>query len=82
MGRAYDFAFRPILGDPEPGFGGGCDTRPHRAELFEARADPGSSSAAWQPFQLCEDHEGQLRTIDVGKLQPLGIPTRFRSPAR
>jgi hypothetical protein len=78
MGRAYDFAFRPTVGDPGPGFGGGCDTRPHRVELFSAAAEPADPQAAWQPFQVCEEHEEQLRTVDRGIVQKDRRPSRFR----
>jgi len=78
MGRAYDFAFRPAAGDPGPEFGGGCDTRPHRLELFAAGTDPTSAAAVWSPFSVCDEHEAQLRTID-GRLVTSGRqPSRFR----
>lgn len=79
MGAAFDFAYRPVLGDPEDGSGGPCDDRPHRVELFGASADVRSSSAEWRSFLLCPDHEGQLRAYDarwVGE----GHASRFRSP--
>ncbi len=77
MGRAYDFAFRPVIGDPDVGAGGPCDDRPHRVELFSATSDPRSAAAAWQAFSLCPEHEGQLRGYD-GRLPARGIPSRFR----
>jgi hypothetical protein len=79
MGRAYDFAFRPLLGDPDPGSGGGCDDRPHPVELYAADADPRSPSAAWQRFSLCPDHEAQLRRHETRLLEK-GVGTRFRTP--
>jgi hypothetical protein len=82
MGRAYDFAYRPTQGDPGPGFGGGCDTRPHRVELFAAGATPGGTDAAWQPFSLCDEHEQQLRTIDQESGRARGLPSRFRALSR
>jgi hypothetical protein len=80
MGRAYDFALRPTLGDPGPGFGGGCDTRPHRVEMWAASADPSSASSAWQPFGLCEEHEHQLRGLDARAIQERHATSRFRAP--
>ncbi len=81
MGRAYDFAFRPVIGDPDVGAGGPCDDRPHRVELFAAGSDPRAAEAAWQAFSLCPEHEAQLRGYD-GRLPARGIPSRFRgSPA-
>lgn len=64
MGAAYDFAYRPALGDPTLGSGGPCDDRPHRVELFAADADPTRPDAAWRPFSLCPEHEAQLRSHD------------------
>ena len=78
MGRAYDYAFRPTLGDPEAGFGGGCDTRPHRVELWSAAADPGVPASSWQPFGLCDEHEQQLRTIDARAVRDGRSASRFR----
>jgi len=78
MGVAYDFAFRPIVGDPDGGSGGPCDDRPHRVELFGATASVGPKSAEWRPFQLCPDHENQLRGYDA-RLVDRGLPSRFRS---
>ena len=78
MGRAYDFAFRPVVGDPTPGDGGPCDDRPHRIELFEARADRASAEAAWQPFSVCPEHETQLRRYDA-RLRQGGLESRFRT---
>jgi hypothetical protein len=78
MGRAYDFAFRPLVGDADTGAGGPCDDHPHAVELFAATTDPASSSAVWQRFSLCPEHESQLRGYDR-RLSPKGIPSRFRS---
>jgi hypothetical protein len=77
MGAAYDYAFRPVVGDAEPGLGGPCDDRPHRVELFSATTDPRSPSAEWQPFVLCPDHEAQLRRCDE-RLRATGRESRFR----
>jgi hypothetical protein len=65
MGRAYDFAFRPTLGDPEAGSGGPCDDRPHPVELLGAQADRRSPTAMWRTFGLCPEHEAQLRRFDA-----------------
>ncbi|MGA7476094.1 MAG: hypothetical protein WBW47_02610 [Thermoplasmata archaeon] len=80
MGRAYDFAFRPITGDPETEDGGPCDDRPHRIELYAAGADRASAADAWQAFSVCPEHESQLRRYDE-RLRQRGVPPRFRSPA-
>ena len=61
MGAAYDFGFRPVVGDPVPGSGGPCDDRPHRVTLFAALTDVVSPSAEWRTFSLCPVHELQLR---------------------
>lgn len=83
MGRAYDFAFRPLVGEAETGSGGPCDTRPHRVEMFAAAADPASATAPWQSFSLCDEHESQLRSVDERLLRPRGAPSRFRpAPVR
>lgn len=79
MGRAYDFAFRPIVGDPDTGAGGPCDDRPHRVELYAAGADPRSPDAEWRGFLLCPEHEDQLRRYDQ-RLPARGTSTRFRAP--
>lgn len=78
MGRAYDFAFRPSVGDPDVGAGGGCDDRPHRVELYAAATDPASPAAVWQAFSLCPEHEHQLRQYDT-RLVARGQAARFRS---
>ena len=78
MGQAYDFAFRPIVGEPATGDGGGCDDRPHRIELFAAGADPASPGADWQAFSVCPEHESQLRRYDE-RLRERGTAPRFRS---
>lgn len=80
MGRAYDFAYRSTVGDPEVGDGGACDDRPHRIELFAAAADRAKPDADWQAFAVCPDHEAQLRRYD-DRLAPQGIAPRFRSAA-
>jgi hypothetical protein len=79
MGKAYDFAFRPHIGDADTGAGGACDDRPHRVELYAATTEPTSDAAAWQSFSLCPEHEDQLRKYD-DRLRPQGIPSRFRTP--
>ncbi|HYB77650.1 MAG TPA: hypothetical protein VEE83_03085 [Thermoplasmata archaeon] len=78
MGRAYDFAFRPIVGEPAVGDGGPCDDRPHRIELFAAGADRSARDADWQAFSVCPEHESQLRRYDE-RLRGQGRPPRFRS---
>ena len=80
MGSAYDYAFRPVVGDPDPGTGGPCDDRPHRVELFSATADPRAASAEWRGFSLCPDHESQLARYDA-RIQSAGAPSRFRRAA-
>ena len=78
MGSAYDFAYRPTVGDPETGDGGGCDDRSHRIELYAAEADRSLSDATWRAFSVCPEHESQLRRYDE-RLQRQGIPPRFRA---
>jgi len=78
MGRAYDFAYRPVVGEPALEDGGGCDDRPHRVELFGANADRSRADAAWRPFELCPEHESQLRKYDV-QLAKRGTAPRFRT---
>ncbi|HXQ48689.1 MAG TPA: hypothetical protein VN842_02780 [Thermoplasmata archaeon] len=81
MGRAYDYSFRPVVGDPDVGSGGGCDEMPHRVEMFAAGTDPTSATAEWQPFGLCAEHESQLRGYDA-RVRARGMGSRFRaSPA-
>jgi hypothetical protein len=77
MGRAYDFAFRPHIGDADTGAGGPCDDRPHPVDLYSATTDPGSPTAVWQTFSLCPEHEEQLRKYDA-RLPSKGISSRFR----
>jgi hypothetical protein len=81
MGKAYDFAFRSYIGDPDPGAGGACDDRPTRVELYSATARPDAPDAEWRIFELCPEHENQLRAYDQ-RLRPLGVSTRFREPER
>ncbi|HTP56007.1 MAG TPA: hypothetical protein VML53_05000 [Thermoplasmata archaeon] len=76
MGAAYDFAFRPLLGEGDPTHGGGCDDRPHAVTLLSATADPAAASAARRSFALCPEHESQLRREDE-KLAGRGIVSRF-----
>jgi hypothetical protein len=78
MGRAYDFAFRPIVGDPETEDGGGCDDRPRPVELYSAEADRTRADATWQAFSVCPEHETQLRRYDE-RLRLRGASPRFRS---
>lgn len=78
MGKAYDFSFRPHVGDADTGAGGPCDDRPHRVDLYSATTDPSSTTAEWQSFSLCPEHEEQLRKYD-DRLAPHGVRTRFRS---
>jgi len=77
MGIAYDYAFRPLTGDPDPASGGGCDERPHRVELYAAGADPLSAPDDWRPFSLCTEHDSQLRQYDT-RVVGTGRPSRFR----
>jgi hypothetical protein len=76
MGKAYDFAFRPTLGDPELGSGGPCDDRPHPVELFGSGADPAAPAAPRRAFSLCPEHESQLRHHDA-LLNARGAASRF-----
>lgn len=64
MGRAYDYAYRPVLGEPAADSGGPCDDRPRLVELCSATADPGSAATTWRGFSLCPEHETQLRQGD------------------
>jgi hypothetical protein len=80
MGKAFEYSFRPLVGEPDPGSGGGCDERPHRVELYSAATDPRSATPEWRPFGLCAEHESQLRSYD-GRLPSRGLPSRFRVPA-
>ena len=80
MGRAYDFAFRPLLGDPLAEDGGGCDDRPRRIELYAPEADTTDRDAPWQAFAVCPEHESQLRRYDE-RLRRQGRAARFRSAA-
>jgi len=80
MGRAYDYAFRPLVGDPAPEDGGGCDDRPHRIELYAPEADAAAPDALWRAFAVCPEHESQLRRYDE-RLRQQGRAARFRSAA-
>ena len=77
MGAAYDFGFRPLVGDSAPGSGGPCDDRPRPVDLFSARSDVRSAAAEWRTFSLCPEHEDQLRQHDA-RLRATGRPSRFR----
>ncbi|MGC2033933.1 MAG: hypothetical protein WA761_00635 [Thermoplasmata archaeon] len=79
LGPAYDFAFRPLIGVPDPDSGGGCDDAPERVELFAAGTDPSVPSAAWTYFSLCPAHRDQLKRYDE-RLETKGLPSRFRTP--
>lgn len=79
MGAAYDFAFRPSIGDAEGGMGGGCDDRPHPVELFGAASDPKAPSDSRRSFALCPEHEAQLRAQDA-RLRGEGKASRFAPP--
>ena len=81
MGKAYDFSYRTYLGDPDAGFGGTCDDRPHRVEMYAATAQPDAPGAEWRAFSLCPEHEDQLLRFDE-RLKAQGIATRFRSSER
>ena len=81
MGRAYDYAYRPIVGEPAAEDGGGCDDRPHRLELFAATSDPAVPAADWRAFAVCPEHEAQLRHYDV-VLLGRGVAPRFRASVR
>src|SRR5208282_3594252 len=61
MGAAYDFAYRPTLGEPAAEDGGGCDDRPGHIELYAAGADRSRADASWRSFSVCPEHETQLR---------------------
>jgi len=74
MGTAYDWAYRPVLGEPDVGSGGPCDDRPHRVELASAASAEGGG-ASYRSFLLCPEHEAQLRSHD--RRHPGG--TRFRA---
>lgn len=78
LGPAYDFAFRPLVGDPDVDSGGGCDDHPHAVALFEANANPKDPSAVWMRFRLCPGHEEQLKRYDQ-RLVASGSPSRFRA---
>jgi hypothetical protein len=77
MGPAYDFAFRPVVGDADTGAGGPCDDHPRRVDLFAAAAVPAPDGASWQRFSLCPEHESQLRMYD-GRVVARGLASRFR----
>jgi len=78
MGAAYDFALRPLVGDPELGSGGPCDDRPRSVTLLGASAEAGSAGLPRRSFLLCPEHEAQLRRHD-GRLAARGLPSRFGS---
>ncbi len=80
MGRAYDFAFRPAIGEPDVGSGGPCDDHPHRVDLYAASADPANPAAPWRTFSLCPEHESQLRGYDR-RIGTAGGGSRFRGAA-
>ncbi len=78
MGAAYDFAFRPVLGPPEPGFGGPCDDRPHAVKLY-GTSEPGAERTP-RTFALCPEHEDQLRRMDAKAAGPTE-GSRFPPPS-
>jgi hypothetical protein len=87
MGRAYDFAFRPVLGEPEVGSGGPCDDHPRPVDLFAADTDPRSPTATWGTFSLCPEHEAQLRHHDRrvpggSRFRPARLGPSARTPER
>ena len=77
LARAYDFGFRPLLGDPGGALGGPCDDRPHPVEVYAAGSDPDAREAAWTAFALCPEHEAQLREIDR-RLSERSVRSRLR----
>ena len=77
MGRAYDFAFRPIVGEPVVGDGGPCDERPVAVELCSASADPAHGDAFYRSFLLCPEHRIQLERYDA-RLIARGMTSRFK----
>lgn len=77
MGRAYDYSFRPLTGEPRVGDGGPCDERPRAMELYSAHADPSSPKALPRSFLLCPEHAGQLARYDA-ELTARGLPSRFK----
>jgi hypothetical protein len=81
MGRAYDYSFRPWVGEPAVGDGGPCDERPTSMELYGARTDPSSPSAAVRAFLLCPEHASQLARYDA-QLVAKGMPSRFKPRTR
>ena len=79
MGPAYDHAFRPRVGEPDPASGGPCDDRPHRVELYSASARPSAECTDWRTFSLCPEHEAQLARYDA-RLASQDVASRFRTP--
>jgi len=77
MGAAFDFAFRPAVGDPAPEDGGPCDDRPLTIELYSSDADPSTPGAVARTFLVCPEHEAQLRRYDL-RLERSGVLPRFR----
>ena len=80
MGRAYDYAYRSIVGDPTVGDGGPCDARPASVELCAASADPTKGDALYRSFLLCPEHRTQLARYDA-RLRAEGRASRFRIPS-
>lgn len=81
MGKAYDYSFRPVVGEPDLGSGGGCDERPHRVELYSAASDPRRPDADWRGFGLCTEHESQLKVADR-HMAERGLASRFRAASQ
>lgn len=87
MGKACDFAFRPVLGEPKVGSGGPCDDYPRPVDLLVADTDPRSPSATWRTFPLCPEHEAQLRRHDHrvpggSRFRPARLGFSARTPER
>ncbi len=84
MGKAYDYAFRPVLGEPEVGSGGPCDDHPRPVELLAAASPTTGGDGAWRRFSLCPEHEAQLRRHDArmpagSRFRPSSAPSRSGS---
>ncbi len=80
LGRAYDYAYRPSLGEPNIDAAGGCDDRPAAIDLFSGNADLRSSNPSWSTFSVCPGHQGELLRYDR-LLTDQGLPSRLKSPA-
>ncbi|MFZ0890830.1 MAG: hypothetical protein WB778_05970 [Thermoplasmata archaeon] len=78
LGRAYDYAYRSSLGEPNIDAAGGCDDRPVPIELYAAEGDPRVPSAPWAMFRVCSGHQGELRKYDR-EILARGFPSRLRT---